>query len=110
LTYKGPKEQHQIKKRPEIEIQITNAHETENLLRALGYKLILTVEKQRKLWKLNECEIALDELPLLGTYVEIEGPDAEKIAMVQKAINLEHLSHINQSYACLIQKQSKQKA
>ncbi len=109
LTYKGPKEKHQIKIRPEIEIEITNAGDAQKLLLALGYKLMMTVQKKRTLWKFNQCDIALDELPLLGTFVEIEGPDAKTIEDVKTMLNLAHLSHINDSYACLMEKHSSQK-
>jgi len=109
LTYKGPKEKHQIKKRPEIEIQITNANDAQKLLLALGYKLMMTVQKKRRLWKFNECDIALDQLPLLGTYVEIEGPDAKTIDDVKTALHLDHLPHIKQSYAYLMEKHTSQK-
>ena len=79
LTYKGPKEKSRLKKRQEIEIKIEDADSTEKLLSALGYEKVLTIEKKRWLWQLDECEVALDELPLLGEFVEIEGPDEEKI-------------------------------
>ena len=59
------------------------------------------VEKKRRVWQLNKCEIALDELPLLGTFVEIEGPDSETIANVQKKLGLGNLPHIGKSYALL---------
>jgi adenylate cyclase class 2 len=62
-------------------------------------------QKKRQVWRLGGCEVALDELPLLGTFVEIEGPNEKKIADVQKKLGLEDLPHIHQSYAALMQKQ-----
>jgi len=44
----------------------------------------------------------LDELPLLGGFVEIEGPDGGKIADVQKELGLGNLRHIQDSYASLM--------
>jgi adenylate cyclase class 2 len=102
LTFKGAKEQSNFKKRREIDIEIADADSTEKLLTALGYEGTLSVEKTRRLWKFHGCEIALDNLQLLGDYVEIEGPDDEIIVEVQKMLGLESLSHIAKSYASLI--------
>jgi adenylate cyclase class 2 len=102
LTFKGAKEQSNFKKRQEIEIEIADADSTEKLLMALGYEGTLSVEKTRRLWKYHGCEIALDNLQLLGDFVEIEGPNDEVITEVQKNLGLENLSHIPKSYASLI--------
>jgi adenylate cyclase class 2 len=101
LTYKGPKESSNFKKRVEIEIEIEDADLMRKLLEALGYKTALSVEKKRCLWKFGECEVALDELPLLGSFVEIEGHDDEKITSVQESLGLADLQHIPKSYARL---------
>lgn len=102
LTYKGAKEKSNYKKRQEIEIEISDADSTEKLLSALGYERKLSVEKKRSLWKFGGCEIALDRLQMLGDFVEIEGPDDEKIGRVQKSLGLDSLPHIPKSYASMI--------
>ena len=79
LAYKGPKEPDDYKKRTEIEVQVGDADATESLLAALGHEKALTFDKRRRLWKLLDCEVALDELPLLGVFVEVEGPDSGAI-------------------------------
>ncbi len=104
LTYKGAKEKSNLKKRQEIEFEIKDADSACKLLSALGYEQVLVVEKKRRLWKLSDCEIALDQLPLLGDFVEIEGPDEEKIATAQKSLGLADLPHIAESYASLVAK------
>ena len=102
LTYKGAKEKDSFKKRQEIEIEVKDESSAEKLLSALGYEKALEFEKKRQVWRLGECEVALDELPLLGDFVEIEGPDDEKIAEAQKNLGLANLPHIGESYACLV--------
>jgi len=104
LTYKGAKEKSNLKKRQEIEFEIKDADSVRKLLSALGYEQNLVVEKKRRLWKLGNCEVALDRLPLLGDFVEIEGPDEEKIATAQEKLGLSDLSHITESYASLVAK------
>ncbi|MFH1718960.1 MAG: class IV adenylate cyclase [Planctomycetota bacterium] len=102
LTYKGAKEKSDFKKRPEIETEIADADSAEKLLAGLGYEKVFAVEKKRRLWKFCGCEVALDELPSLGDFIEIEGPDDEKIAEVQQRLGLAHLPHIPKSYAQLL--------
>ncbi|HUS73110.1 MAG TPA: class IV adenylate cyclase [Sedimentisphaerales bacterium] len=102
LTYKGAKEKNDFKKRQEIEIEVADGDSFEELFLALGYEKALVFEKKRRVWRLGECEVALDELPLLGCFVEIEGPDSESIADVQKNLGLANVSHIQESYAFLM--------
>jgi len=103
LTYKGPKEKTNLKKRQELEIEINDVDSAEKLLSAIGFEKALVLQKKRQLWQLEQCKVALDELPLLGTFVEIEGPNQEKIAGVQRGLQLENVPHIPQSYASLIE-------
>jgi adenylate cyclase class 2 len=104
LAYKGPRESGQFKRRREIQFGVDNAPQAIAMLSALGYEKSLVVQKRRKLWYLESCEIALDELPQLGMFVEIEGPSEEKIADVQSRLGLAHLPHIKESYATLLRK------
>ena len=104
ITYKGAKAPDQFKTRQEIEFEIFDSQSAEEFLDALGYRRALVVKKIRSLWQLNQCEVALDELPSLGLFVEIEGPDNETIEKTQQDLALSHLQHIPLSYACLIQK------
>jgi len=104
LTYKGAKEKSNLKKRQEIEFEIKDADSVRKLLSALGYEQVLAIEKKRRLWQLGDCEVALDRLPLLGDFVEIEGPGEEIIANAQEKLGLSDLSHIAESYASLVAK------
>ena len=108
LTYKGAKEKSNLKKRQEIESEINDADSAHKLLLALGYEQVLIVEKKRSLWQFGNCEVALDRLPLLGDFVEIEGPDEEQIANVQNSLGLTALPHISKSYASLLQNRLQQ--
>jgi adenylate cyclase class 2 len=108
LTYKGPKQKDDFKKRQEIEVEIGNHELGEQLLCTLGFKKVLVFEKKRRIWRLANCVVAVDQLPLLGGFVEIEGPDDEKIAAVQRDLGLSDLPHIMQSYADLIEEKLRQ--
>ena len=108
LTYKGAKEKNDFKKRREIEFEVGDGDLARMLLSALGYEKKLVFEKKRRLWKLHDCVVCLDELPLLGSFVEIEGPDGKSITDVQKSLGLSDLPHVVESYACLIEEKLRQ--
>jgi adenylate cyclase class 2 len=108
LTYKGAKEKNEFKKRQEVEIEVEDGDSAEKLLLLLGYNKALVFEKKRRIWQFGGCEVALDELPLLGSFVEIEGRDGEKIADVQRNLGLSNLPVILESYASLMEKKLRQ--
>jgi len=99
MTYKGPKEKSNFKKRQEIEFEVDD--DADKLLGAIGYHRTLVVEKTRRLWRFGDCEVALDRLELLGDFLEIEGPDDETISSVQESLGLSDLPHIPKGYAAL---------
>lgn len=103
LAYKGPKERDDYKKRQEAEVEVNDAAAVESLVAGLGYHRELAFNKRRRLWSLHDCEVALDELPLLGTFVEIEGPDSHTIEQVQGMLGLAGVPHTADSYARLIE-------
>lgn len=105
LAYKGPKQPDDYKKRVEVEVEVSDGEAAEVLLVALGYDKALAFNKRRRLWRLRDCEVALDELPLLGTFVEIEGPDSRTILQVQEMLGLSHVPHTMKSYASQIDRE-----
>jgi adenylate cyclase, class 2 len=104
ITCKGPKKRGRFKRRREIEFAVGDGNLAEKLLEMLGYKKVIIVEKNRREWRLGGCIVALDELPVLGSFVEIEGPSEKKIASVQKKLGLADLPHIPKSYANLMKR------
>ncbi len=104
ITFKGPKQKGRFKRRQEIQFDVGDARLAEQFLAALGYKPMLVFQKKRRVWRLGGCEVALDTLPLLGDFVEIEGPGEKQIASVQKKLGLADLPHIPESYASLMER------
>jgi adenylate cyclase class 2 len=105
ITFKGPRRKGRFKQRQEIQFEVSDGLLAEMFLAAIGYKKTLVYQKKRRVWHYGDCEIALDELPFLGKFVEIEGPGAKRIASVQKKLGLEDLSHIRESYAVMMAKE-----
>ncbi|MDO8301632.1 MAG: class IV adenylate cyclase [Sedimentisphaerales bacterium] len=104
LAYKGPREAGAFKRRQEVQFDVDNGEQAAIMLASLGFAESLVIQKRRKLWWLEGCEIALDELPQLGMFVEIEGPSEEKITDVQSQLGLADRPHIKEGYAILMQK------
>jgi predicted adenylyl cyclase CyaB len=102
VTYKGPKQKGRFKSRHEIEFEVSDAATVEQFLAALGCYKKLIFEKQRSVWQLENCLVCLDKLPMLGCFVEVEGPDEAAIAEVLKRIGLSEHEHINKGYAKLM--------
>ncbi|RKY05978.1 MAG: class IV adenylate cyclase [Planctomycetota bacterium] len=102
LTYKGTRQKGRFKKRTEIEVEIADYSAMAELLEALGYRQELIIEKRRRFWRFRGCAICLDQLPLLGSFVEVEGPAEDIIGQVLAAIGLGGLEHINKGYAGLM--------
>ncbi|UCG15266.1 MAG: class IV adenylate cyclase [Phycisphaerales bacterium] len=102
LTYKGPRLPGRFKCRPEVELEISDAGAAARLVEALGFILISTIEKRRETWELLGCRVELDEVPYLGTFVEIEGPDESRIADAQQTLDLADLPHVKEGYVTLL--------
>jgi adenylate cyclase class 2 len=108
LTHKGPRQKGRFKNRQEIEFQTDDLSATVIMLGQLGFRKKLVIEKRRAFWKLDNCAICLDELPLLGTFVEVEGPDENAVAAVLEKIGLDAGRHIDTGYAGLMKKMLEQ--
>lgn len=109
ITFKGPLEESHLKKRAEVNLAVSSGETAEMLLMCLGYHRIMVIEKKRSIWRLDGCEVALDKLPLIGRFVEIEGPDEGTVDLVQQRLGLSHLEHIPQSYTALLTEEAKRR-
>jgi adenylate cyclase class 2 len=102
ITFKGPRKPGTFKNREELETTVSDPTTTEAIFKALGLERRISFEKRRESWKLGSCKIELDEIPHLGTYLEIEGPDEQSITTIQHQLGLDHAPHITDSYASLL--------
>jgi len=102
ITFKGARQEGKYKARPEYETGIDNVEMMQRIFESLGFYKRLTVEKQRTMWQLGPCEVCLDELVELGTFVEVEGPDDAAVESVLAELNLHNEPHIEDSYAAML--------
>ena len=108
ITFKGPRTDSKFKSRSEYETGIDDIEMMENIFESLGYHKRLTFEKKRTVWSLDACEVCLDELPQLGCFVEVEGPDEDVISAVLKKLGLHNEPHIPNGYASMMSRKLKQ--
>jgi adenylate cyclase class 2 len=102
VTFKGPRLPGMLKRRREIEVGVDAFEATIDLLEALGFRRVLTFEKRRESWTLDACKIELDELPLLGTFVEIEGPSETHVVKAQDKLRLSDHPMVKASYIVML--------
>jgi predicted adenylyl cyclase CyaB len=88
ITHKGPRLAGAVKSREETELRADSLEAAQALLERLGYRPTLRFEKHRDRWELAGCHIELDTVPLLGCFVEIEGPDEATILELRNKIGL----------------------
>lgn len=72
LTYKGPKLDARTKARREVTVRVEDEAAAASLLEALGFRRVAEVRKTRALFEVEGFEVALDEVPGLGAFVELE--------------------------------------
>jgi len=102
LTYKGPREAGRFKRREELEVAVEDAASLLSILQALGYGERIVFEKRRESWRLEDCRVELDEVPLIGTFVEVEGPTEAAIDAAMERLGLAGRATEPQSYVGLL--------
>jgi adenylate cyclase class 2 len=102
LTFKGPILVGRFKTREEIEVALGNADDTVRILESAGFCVVLQFEKRRESWRLNDCRVELDELPILGAFVEIEGPTESAIDVALSALDLQTAPVADQTYVAML--------
>lgn len=102
VTMKGPRQQGAFKTREELEFTVDDVDAAAAVFTHLGYPLNLSFEKRRESWELDGCKIELDELPVFGTFVEIEADSESAIVSLQQKLGLAGEPNISTGYASMV--------
>jgi len=102
VTWKGPHRPGALKSREEVEFELSSPTEFTTLLARLAYRQTFSFEKRRESWELDRCKVELDEVPRLGKFVEVEGPDERAVMSVRERLGLAHAPMIKGGYAVLL--------
>jgi len=89
LTYKGPLKPHaKMKIRPEVQFRLDDPDSLLNVLEAVGLKVCAVIEKRRSTYRLGRSLVELDEIPLLGCFVEVESPTRREVESLCQRLGL----------------------
>ena len=102
ITFKGSVQPSDLKVRTEINVAVDDAEAAARIFEALGFAPFITFEKIRESWQLGDCRIELDEVPLLGTFIEIEGPDEQTVNHTKSELGFDAAKTIAQSYVKML--------
>ena len=98
VTYKGPRDHdHEFKKRTEVNFDVKSPEMMEAMFRGLGYLPKHMYEKKRETWELSGTEVVIDEVPVMGFFIEIEG-STEGIRKAIPTLGLQDLEKIKKMY------------
>lgn len=86
-----------FKTREEIESMVDSTNDLLRQLEIVGFRTQWIYEKVRATWLWQDCVLALDECPEIGSFVEIEG-NPENIRKVADDLELDPDKHIDESY------------
>lgn len=102
LTYKEPRSGDGGMTRTELEVSVSDFETAHRILGALGFAPAWEYEKYRTTYRLDDCEIVLDETPM-GDFIEIEG-DAQGIETALHTLQLQNARRITESYSVLFER------
>jgi len=91
-----------VMSRTEIEFIADDFEVARKLFEALGYQVKVVYEKYRRVFRLGDVDVMLDELPF-GDFVEIEAPNKTLIEGVAQMLGLNWSCGIGTNYLGLMQ-------
>ncbi len=72
ITYKGPKVDRETKSREEVKLGVDDFEAAIEILERLGFRRVRAVRKRRKIYRVGDAIVCLDDVEGLGKFVEIE--------------------------------------
>lgn len=97
LTHKAKVKLGRHKSRGELETGVSDGHQMDAILRALGYSPVFVYEKFRSEWSDGQGHVVLDRTPI-GNVAEIEGK-SRWIDRIARELGLKSADYITKSYA-----------
>jgi len=98
LTYKGPRKASHLKVREEHQVTVPDSEAMADILRGLGYRQTFCYEKRRCIWHLAGSEVTLDEIPVVGTFCEVEAGDEATVDRLLDALGFADAERLTDSY------------
>jgi adenylate cyclase class 2 len=98
IAFKGPRAAGVLKARDELETAVADPAVIAAILERLGYREVVVYEKRRETWQIERCEVSIDELPRLGWFVEIEGPNPGSITQACRRTGIDPQAALRETY------------
>jgi adenylate cyclase class 2 len=92
-----------IYQRIELEFSATNEGEVREQLASQGLLATAVIEKQRWVFSSDYAEIAIDRLPFIGSFIEVEGDDSSSIEAVIASLQLSSKHAVRENYSELLE-------
>ena len=73
----------------EVEVVVSSFEDTIKIFTSIGLTVLSVQESKRETWKLDGCEIMLDEWPWLDSYIEIEANSEAEVRAATEKLGLE---------------------
>jgi len=90
LTYKGPKGKHRRAKiRREVQSHVDSHQALGEVFAELGLAESVTVQKKRASYRLGNSTVELDELPVIGKFIEIEASSPRQVDAVRRKLGID---------------------
>jgi len=105
LTYKGPRQQGDLKTREELEYAVPPDLDT--ILRRIGVRVWRVLRKVRENYRWRQCRVSVDRVDDLGDFLEIEVTDRwarEQVTELQTRLELNPDTVTTSSYIELLEK------
>lgn len=97
ITVKYPMADGEFKTRGELETRVDDIKTALAQFELLGYRKSFYYEKDRDAWEWRGCHIALDRLPGIGCFVEVEGTE-EGIRGVLTELGVDPAASVKMNY------------
>ncbi len=113
VTYKGPKIDAETKSREEIKLIVDDYNKAVAIFLKLGFKKVRNIRKTRRIYRIDEAIVCIDEVDGLGKFVEIEIESdsleaKEKVFQIAEMLGYLRSEAITESYLEMIERYSSQ--
>ena len=97
-----------IYQRIELEFSAANEGEVREQLASQGLTATAIIEKQRWVFTGENAEIAIDRLPFIGSFIEVEGDTPSAIETVLASLQLSSKDAVRENYSELLEAKFKE--
>ncbi|MES2931167.1 MAG: CYTH domain-containing protein [Patescibacteria group bacterium] len=76
----------------EYRLVASSMEEARGFLELMGATQKAEQEKKREIWRVDDCEVVIDEWPFLEAYLEVEGPSEASVKAVTEKLGFDYAS------------------